>query len=314
MKLSIIIINYRSEKIIEKCIKSIYYNNPFEIIIIDNENNPKLMKKLSSLPNIKNIKIIPYTKNLGFSKANNKAIEKARGKYIMALNADVFLTKDYIKECIKFLDNHQDYSSIQGKLISYKNKNIIDSTGNVLTKSGFAYSENHKVKNYNTKSKDIFGVCAAAAIYRKKALNDIKLEKDYFDSDFFAYLEDVDLDWRLRLKGWKAYFTNKAIAYHIREISTNHNYRFRQALKNRFFMVLKNSRPITFISNLIFYTPILLFLSCKIKNIRLIPKMIKKRNIIQKNPNHKNAERFMAKTPYLKWIKKITKALNSGIQ
>ena len=185
----------------------------------------------------------------------------------------------------------------------HNDRESIDSTGNVLTGSGFAYNKNHKKKDFNTPSKEIFGVCAAAAIYRKKALDTIKLKNEYYDSDFFAYLEDVDLDWRLRLKGWKAYFNNKALAYHIRELSTNHNYRFKQALRNRLFMVIKNSRNASYIFNLIFYSPILLFIPNRISNFKLIFKMIKKRRIIQKHANHKNVKKFIVKTPFRKWIK-----------
>ena len=90
MKLSIIIINYKSEDVIEKCIRSISYNESYEIIVIDNEKNPKLMKKLRK---IRKVKIIPYTSNLGFSKANNIGINQAKGDYILVLNADCFLTK-----------------------------------------------------------------------------------------------------------------------------------------------------------------------------------------------------------------------------
>ena len=308
MLLSIIIISYRSEGIIERCIRSISYDQPYEIIIVDNENNKGLIKKLSM---IKNVKIIRYTKNLGFSKANNIAIRQAKGEYILTLNADVFLTEDYIRNCISFLDKNPEYGSIQGKLLMKNKKNTIDSTGNILSTSGFAYNENHKVKDHKTPSKEVFGVCAAAAIYRKKALEEIKLPRDeYFDSDFFAYLEDVDLDWRLRLKGHKTYFLNTAIAYHIRESTTNSSYRFRQALRNRLYLVLKNDTTLSMLLNLIFYTPVLFFLPNRIKNLLLIPKMLKKRKIIQntKRISHNKIRPFIQKTPWKRWIR-ITKLI-----
>ena len=62
----------------------------------------------------------------------------------------------------------------------------------------------------------MFGVCAAAALYRRAMLEDVRLGDDYFDSTFFVYLEDVDLDWRARLRGWKAYYVPDAVAEHER--------------------------------------------------------------------------------------------------
>lgn len=294
MKLSIIIINYKSEPILKKCLKSINYNHSYEIIIVDNENNPKLMQKISQYPKVS---ILPFKGNLGFSGGNNRGILQAKGEYIMTLNADVFLGKNYIKNCLEFLDKHQEYASIQGKLLFNQNKKIIDATSNYLTKIGFAFAENHLKKDYHPKSQEVFGVCAAAAIYRKKALEDVKFHREYFDNDFFAYLEDVDLDWRLKLKGYKSYFIDSAIAYHIRESTTNIRYRQKQALRNVAFLVFKNDNFIGILWKLPFYfclDIIFGYFRHILDFLLLFPKMIQKRKIIQKNKK---------KIDFKKWIK-----------
>lgn len=302
MKLSIIIINYKCKDILKKCIKCISYDKPYEIIIIDNDNSPEFLNKIEKLNN--NIKIIPYKENLGFSKANNIGINKAKGEYILTLNADAFLTKSYIEKCINFLDKHKNYASCQGKLLLEDKKGYIDSTGNALTGTSFAYSENHKKKDYKIPSKEIFGVCAAAGVYRKSALEKIKIKSEYFDNDFFAYLEDVDLDWRLRLAGFNSYFVSDAICYHIRGATTNNKFRTNQALRNRLFLIIKNENTFTYLFNLIFYTPILLFLPNRIKNLKLLKKMISKRKLVKRKKGIKIKKE---KTPWIKYIKGIKK-------
>ena len=66
------------------------------------------------------------------------------------------------------------------------------------------------------KAGEIFGVDGAAPLYRRKTLEDVKINNEYFDEDFFCYKEDVDLAWRMRLYGWKAVYEPKALAYHLR--------------------------------------------------------------------------------------------------
>ena len=276
MILSIIIINYKSEQFLETCLQHIHYEKPYEIIMVDNDQKKKYMQELQKKYSFK---LIAPPKNIGFAKANN--VEKAKGKYILTLNADIFLTPKYISACISFLEKNPKVASVQGKLLSEKNKKVIDSTGNVLTKSRFAYNENHKIKDKEIPSHEIFGVCAAAAIYRKKALEDIKINNEYFDNDFFAYLEDVDLDWRLRKKGWKSFVETSAVAFHIRETTTNHKYRLQQAIRNRYFMVLKNDSTRSMIGTLMLYTPLLFCIPNRLNNLKLIPKMLEKRKIIR---------------------------------
>ncbi len=89
-------------------------------------------------------------------------------------------------------------------------------------------------------------ICAAAALYRRAMLEDVRVADEYFDSRFFAYLEDVDLDWRARLLGWTAYYVPAAVAYHERghkgKRRMKHAGVLRHSLKNRYLMMLKNDR------------------------------------------------------------------------
>ena len=80
-------------------------------------------------------------------------------------------------------------------------------------------------------------------LFIEKMLEDIKVFDEYFDEDFFAYKEDVDLDWRAQLRGWKCVYTPYAIAYHIRGGTTNTVSKFVKQMmifRNRYLMMLKN--------------------------------------------------------------------------
>src|SRR5262249_18729160 len=98
---------------------------------------------------------------------------------------------------------------------------------------------------YDT-SGEVFGVCAAAALYRRAMLEDVRVGNEYFDSTFFAYLEDVDLDWRARLRGWTAYYEPTAVAEHERghkgERRRQSPLEIPHSLKNRYLMMMRNDR------------------------------------------------------------------------
>ena len=306
MDLTIIIIHYHTREILSRCIESIHYTGNYEIIIVDNENDPEFMEEMKKRSKVR---VIAYQGNLGFSKANNVGIQQSNSRYIFTLNADVFLTSGYIEQCISFLEDHDQYSSIQGKLLLERTPNLIDSAGNALAKVRLAYNRFHGDSDRNIPSGDVFGVCAAAAIYRRTSLEAVRWQNEYYDNDFFAYLEDVDLDWRLRLKGFRAYFLNTATALHIREVSTQNSYRLTQALRNRLFLILKNDNSSQVAFNLILAPVMMLCTPHPIANLKLLPTMLKKRQHIQahKKVSTKVVSHEFSSNPWGLWIKKLLK-------
>lgn len=199
------------------------------------------------------IKYIKNTENAGFGKPHNEAMRMMKGDFILLLNYDAILKPDYIKNALEVFKDEK-VSVAQGKLLRYdfnKNElckdnenpelNIIDTTGLMMFKNRriVCIGQGQPDKGQFEKEKEIFGADGAAPIYRKKTLEDVKLPKspqspfskgeyiiplsqrgsggfEYFDENFFMYKEDVDLAWRMRLYGWKAVYTPKAVAYHGR--------------------------------------------------------------------------------------------------
>ena len=93
--------------------------------------------------------------------------------------------------------------------------------------------------------REVFGVSGAAAVYRRSFINDVTINDEYFDEDFFAYREDADVAWRGRLFGWRALYVPEAIAYHVRTVTPERRRSLPAAInmhsvKNRFLLRLKN--------------------------------------------------------------------------
>lgn len=224
---SINLLTWNGEKYIEKCLKSALgqtYDN-IEINVLDNGSKDKtiaLIKKIKKKSN-KKINIRQNEENIGFAPGQNVLIRNSKGDFILMLNQDAILDKDYIKKALKEMEKDKKIAAIQPKIIKYdydKNKatDSFDSAGLLIYRNRRIVNRGQgaKDKGQYEEKEEIFGADGAVPFYRSKALEDIKIDNEYFDESFFAYKEDVDLSWRLRLYGWKIVYVPSILAYHGR--------------------------------------------------------------------------------------------------
>lgn len=256
---SISLVTYNGEKYISGCLNSVFNQTypEIEVIIIDNGSTDKTVEILKE-SRIKNqgLRIISNKENLGFAAGHNINIKESRGKFVLCLNQDIVLDKDFIKEAIEVMGGDEKIGAVQGKLYCLSEQSEskaksqypsirpdglaqgINQTTSIIDTTGLIILKNRRIINRGQGEKDIgqynqqeeiFGVDGAAPIYRKEALEDVKIRVnsrsrsaldprfEYFDEDFFAYKEDIDLSWRLRLYGWKIVYNPKSIAWHKRK-------------------------------------------------------------------------------------------------
>ena len=187
---------------------------------------------------------------------------------------------------------------------------MIDSVGIRLNHSrqGFDIAQNEIDTGLYEEDRRVFGVCGAAAMFKKDALEKVKVNNEYFDYDFFAYKEDIDLCWRINLYGYKCYYVHDAIAYHGRGMNSSRGIiniiknrksqsEFLKGIsfRNHYLMILKNETKdsykkdrikiyIGFLKYIIFFS---LFDWKCLKYISQIKKnkesILRKRHVIQKN-------------------------------
>lgn len=295
---SIVIVNYNGKDLLKDCLSSISLQtySPIETILIDNGSADGSLEFVRD--NFKDVIVIPQNKNFGFAAANNRAIKQAKGEYIATFNNDAIADKEWLCELVKIMDTNDSIGICASKILFYPNHNVVNSTGIGIDKiSGFTWDIGFGLKNDNnneTQPKDVFGACAAAALYRKKMLDEIGL----FDEDFVSYHEDVDLAWRAQLAGWKCKYVSSAIAYHRFSATAGVSSPLKEYLSNRnkIWMIVKNYpspeiyRYLLYILLAIFgYLVYSLFtgnipaVRGKIDAICGVRKFLDKRKIIQKN-------------------------------
>ncbi|GAB4311749.1 MAG: glycosyltransferase family 2 protein [Methanobacteriaceae archaeon] len=317
--------NYNGKQFLKKYFESILkqsYTN-FKVIFIDNSTLKDSYKYIrqNHHEELKNGKIIfvKSKENHGFAKSNNLGIKMAfkdkECKYVICLNNDTCLKPEFLRELVLCAKRHPDASSIQSKMIWGANPNLIDSAGLEYSKNGLGFNRGayESVDKYN-EEKEIFGCCAGACLFRREALEDVKIDEKCFDEDFFAYYEDFDLALRLRWAGWSSWYSPQAEIYHYKGASSGiksdftiyHNWR------NYTWTVFKNIPTFYLIKYgfLIFLSELLQFLinigrgkiriiiKAKIDAYSNLAVFLKKKKKIKKRVEFRELEKFFI----LKWM------------
>ena len=251
--ISIIIPNYNGKKYLKECLDSLYSMNQleFEVIIIDNASQDDDFKWIDQY---NNLHFKQLDKNYGFSRAVNEGIYLAKGEYVLLLNNDTVIEKDFVQELVKTIKKDKQIFAVSSKMIAYHKRELIDDAGDEYNLLGWTKKrgDGKSVEGFTTE-KRVFSACAGAALYRKSIFNEI----GYFDENFFAYMEDVDIGYRANIYGYKNVYCPDAKVYHIGSATSGSRYnafKVKLAARNNLYVAYKNMP----LAQLIFNLPFLL--------------------------------------------------------
>lgn len=242
-------VTYNHEMTIRACIESVLAQTyqPIEIIAIDNASTDNTHLILQSL----DLHYVANSQNIGYAAAHNQALALANGHYILTLNPDAILEANFVAQMVGYLEEHPQVGSASGLLLRVEELNekpyIVDGAGLYIQRSRrqrLRY-ENMPYEAVPATITPIFGPDGAAAFYRRSMLDDIAIEGQYFDEDFFMHKEDVDLCWRAQLYGWSSVCIPQAIAHHVRGFRPGQRLGVGQAMRfwsvrNRYLKLIKN--------------------------------------------------------------------------
>lgn len=201
--------------------------------------------------------IIRNSENVGFSAAHNQGIQMAETPFIGLINPDISITQNALGILLEKITNETNIGSIGGKLLrDDRQYAIIDSAGIAATRyrEFVNRGEGEPDQGQYNVAEEVFGLSGALVILRAAALETIRVGTEYLDEDLFAYKDDVDLAWRLRLAGWVNWYEPRAVFFHRRHVkheqslvvttrrvrkSTTIN---RLSYRNHLLVLLKNDR------------------------------------------------------------------------
>jgi GT2 family glycosyltransferase len=321
--ISIIILNWNGEKVIEACLNSVRkqtYKN-LEIIVVDNASSDGSKKFVNK--KFPEVKLIANKVNLGFDGGNNVGLKQAQGEFIMMLNNDTRLAPNCVEELKESIEKDTRFGACASKVLLDEGENLIDVAGIAVCLDGMSIGRGRLENNNKFNEKEeVFFASDCACLYRKEMIEDIRLPDEIYDEDFFAYDEETDMGWRARLAGWKCIYNPKAIVYHCHSASTSNYSPFKAFLveRNRVWVAVKNF-PLSIILLGLFYTIqrycfqaygalfnkgaagkftqqarkselIKILLKAHISAILGLPKMLRKRRLIFKKKRISNDEIF----------------------
>jgi GT2 family glycosyltransferase len=241
---SAVLVTWNSAATLDRCLAALRAQTvPLELIHVDNASADDSVARVRGAD-----RQILNDDNRGFAAAVNQAVRVARGEFVLLLNPDCFLQPDYLAHVIDALHAAgETFGMATGKLLSAKDPTLIDSMGIRMTRTGrhLDIGQGHPDYELRTTNHEPFGVSGAAAVYRMSFIEDVSIDGEFLDEDFFTYREDADVAWRGRLFGWRALYVPDAVAHHVRRVTPAARRRLperinRDSVRNRFLLRLKN--------------------------------------------------------------------------
>ena len=214
--LASVIVVYRRSDYLGRCLESLEDQTigNLEIFVIDHCDDLRVRRELGQ--RFPRAQWLAEGSRDAYGAALNAGIRKSTGEFVLCLNDDTSLDKHFIAEALEAFSREAGIGSVSGKVLRMDGVTL-DSTGLFLSLFLTARERGYgrRDKGQFDRPGYVFGVTGAVAFYRRRMLDDIR-EDDYFDRDFGCFYEDLDVAWRAHRRGWKAYYTPRARAYHWR--------------------------------------------------------------------------------------------------
>ena len=267
---SVTIVTWNSAKYLGECFAALSRQEyrDLEVIVLDNASDDGTRDVLQRVD--PRWRVIYSNENVGFAAGQNEAIRESHGKWVLCLNPDVVLSPDFITRLVEAGEVHPEAGSLCGKLLRWdaslrveqafrpssdgenaadpRKTNIIDSTGIYFTRNMRHLDRGAEEidRGQYDRMQYVFGASGAAAFFRRDFIEDVSVEGEFFDEEFFAFREDGDLAWRAQLMGWKCLYVPTAAAWHVRRVTPKRRKDLPLVInwhsaKNRFLMRGKNA-------------------------------------------------------------------------
>jgi GT2 family glycosyltransferase len=295
-RVAVVIVNFNSGQLLKRCLLSLSRQTyrEFKTLIVDNgSQDSSLHGIVEAFPAVE---ILLAHRNLGFAAANNVGIRHlADSEWIALLNPDAFPEHDWLENLLRAAKSQPQFSFFGSRMLIADRPHLLDGAGDAYHVSGLVWRQGHghRADVGYAIQQEIFSPCAAAALYRRSVFHDV----GGFDEDYFCYVEDIDLAFRLRLAGHRCLYVPSAVVHHVGSATTGKqsNFTLYHGHRNLVWTYIKNMPswlfwfylPAHLLLNLasIFWFAIRgqarIVLRAKLDAFAGIPKMWRKRQVIQ---------------------------------
>ena len=219
-RVAVVILNWNGKVLLEQFLPSLgrsSYPN-LELVVVDNGSTDHSVSFLQQ--QYPQIKTIILSENLGYAGGYNAALQQVEADYYILLNSDVEVSPGWVEPLIELMETHTNVAASQPKLLSFHHKNKFEyagASGGWIDSLGYPFARGRVLEHCETdhgqydKAAPIFWASGAAFCVRAKAFH----EMNGFDASFFAHQEEIDLCWRLQLKGYQIYSCPQSVVWHV---------------------------------------------------------------------------------------------------
>lgn len=217
---AVVILNWNGKSFLERFLPSVL-NSDYEnlrIIVADNASTDgSVIFVRTKFPKVE---VIVNTKNEGFAKGYNTALQKVRAEYYILLNSDVEVAPDWIAPVILLMESDDEIGAAQPKILSYENRQAFEyagAGGGWIDRFGYPFARGRVFDECETDygqyedASEIFWATGAAFFVRASVFH----EAGGFDEYFFAHQEEIDLCWRIKRLGYKVFVEPASVVYHV---------------------------------------------------------------------------------------------------
>ncbi|MFD1550626.1 glycosyltransferase family 2 protein [Putridiphycobacter roseus] len=219
MDTAIVILNYNGKKYLKDFLPAVMANsNHAKVYVADNQSTDDSVAFLKS--NYPEVTLIINPSNGGFATGYNQALQHVPEKYYVLLNSDIEVTPNWLAPCIELLASDEKIAAVQPKILSYKQKTHFEhagAAGGYLDKNYYPFCKGRifevveEDKGQYDQESEIFWATGACMVVKAELYH----EMGGLDDDFFAHMEEIDLCWRLKKRGYKLMYTPKSFVYHV---------------------------------------------------------------------------------------------------
>ena len=225
-EVAVIVVNWNSGEHLGACLRALaaQTESRFRALVVDNASTDGSQLAVQAMGDPR-FSLLQLGANTGFARANNLGVRHCpEAGFVALLNPDAVPQPDWLSELLSAAAVFPEAAAFGSHLIAAQDHHVSDGTGDVYHFTGRAFRRDHgmPVASSTRTAGEIFAPCAAAALYRRAAWD----QAGGLDDDFFCYMEDVDLGFRLRLLGWRARHVPTSLCYHAGSALTGRHSNF----------------------------------------------------------------------------------------
>lgn len=271
-RVGVLILNFNGEDHLQMFLPSIISNSQdCDIIVGDNCSTDNSIHLLES--SFQNVQVIKLDKNYGYAEGYNQLIKQVDNEFIALVNSDVEATPNWTDKLVATLDANEKIVAVQPKILSYNHRQEFEyagAAGGYIDRYGYPFCRGRvfttieeDLGQYDD-TREVFWASGACFMVKKSAFEEL----GGFDGDFFAHMEEIDLNWRMHKSGYKVMYCGNSTVYHLGggTLSYNNPHKTYLNFRNGWLMLLKNlpksnRTAILFIRWLLDLTSILFYVS-----------------------------------------------------